>query len=315
MEVKKKGPAQEKEEALPKLTPPSPTPTARSADLPSSGGAGCIAQNLSIFSSTDPLASNLRGGRIMTGSTSHRWILFSFDDGPHLLYTPILLEELAAAEVRALFFFIASQFDEKTPYERRLAQIAKKTAEQGHFIGSHSFAHIPLSQLRPKEFPQAIDRANDVFKALFGAAPALFRPPGGRRTPQSDAYLAERGLTQVLWNIRSGDIEARTSSEILATFRRNLLAIEKKGERGGIVLLHDNHKRSVEAFSRILAYLELRNCKFLKEGEELYDFIDDPALFFEKGSSDGSPSDFASPQIPRWLWALRQARARERAQK
>lgn len=263
----------------------------------------------------DALGSDLRDGMVITGGTPHRMILFSFDDGPDHRYTPGLLDTLDALGVRALFFLTARRFEGNTPRERHLAEIAREIVRRGHVVGSHTMDHVQLPLLSREELEAQVVGTEEVFERVLGARPWLIRPPGGSRSPRIDAFLAQRGYTQVLWNLGTGDFQVRTSDDVVRTFTRVLDRREREnGERGGIVLLHDIHEWSVEALPRIVRELEQRNCALLADGEELYDVVDDPRPFFA-ARGEASPSEDAPPAMPSSSWLeARQARARAAAE-
>lgn len=265
--------------------------------------------------SADSVSSNLRGGRIMSGATAHRFILFTFDDGPDIRYTRRLLDALDDADIHAVFFLTTRRFEGTTPYERSLATIAREIAERGHRVGSHSMDHVQLPLVSSPDLATQIGGSATVIEREFGALPSLLRPPGGSRSARIDAYLASHGYTQMLWNLGTGDVQVRTASAVLDTFRRVLEVRERDhAERGGIVLLHDIHGWSVEAFPRIVAFLDRRNCDLMARGEELYDFVDDPAFFYEARREDDAPDTLAVSDIPADVLAARQVRARARAE-
>ncbi len=296
--------------------PPVPSPP-RGVDVPEPSDLGDVAsdEDPTVLESLDAVASNLRDGRVITGATPHRFILFTFDDGPDVRYTRALLDALDAAEIRALFFLTARRFQGPTPYERGLADIAREIAARGHRVGSHSMDHIQLPLVSTPDLTVQVEESAAVIERELGAPPALIRPPGGSRSPRVDGYLAERGFTQVLWNLGTGDVVVRSADEVLTTFGRVLEVRERDhGERGGIVLLHDIHAWSVEAFPRIVAYLDRRNCELLERGEELYDFVDDPALFFEARAEGDDADAEAHAELPAAFVARRQIRARARAE-
>ncbi len=139
------------------------------------------------------------------------------------------------------------------------------------------------------------------------------RPPGGSRSARVDRLLAERGYTDVLWNLGAGDFQVRDAEEVVRTFDRVLERREREnGELGGIVLLHDTHPWSVEALPRIVGSLRERNCALLASGDELYDIVDDPSLFFSPLEEGDDPSTLAEPaRIPPEILEARQARLRE----
>ena len=264
---------------------------------------------------TPALASTLRDGMVITGDTPHRMVLFSFDDGPDHRYTRHLLDQLQTADVRALFFLSARRFEGSTPRERELADIAREIVARGHYVGSHGMDHLQLPTLDGIQLAEQIEGTERVFERVLGERPFLVRPPGGARSLRVDTYLASRGYTQVLWNLGSGDFQVRTAEEVVHTWQRVLDRRERdEGMRGGIVLLHDIHAWSVEAFPRIVEWLDDRNCELLADGDELYDIVDDPSLFFVP--RDGaSPDVIAPPAMPEpAVLAARQARARARAE-
>lgn len=275
---------------------------------PLAGGAGADAVP------SDPSA--LGDGLVVTGRTAHRLILFTFDDGPDNRYTRRLLDALDEADIRAVFFLTAGRLEGTTPWATLNAEIARETARRGHFIASHGRDHVPLTRISGDALEGEVDGADEALFSTLGLRPRLFRPPGGAHSPRTDAYLAGRGYTTVLWNLGTGDAQVDTPEEVVDTFRRVLAWREREeGTRGGIVLLHDIHRWSLEAFPRIVALLDARNCELLARGEELYDFVEDPSIFVVARPEGASPSDEAPALVLSGdVLARRQERARARAE-
>lgn len=61
-------------------------------------------------------------------------IAITFDDGPHPVWTPKLLEGLKEREVLATFFLIGSNIDGNET-------VVKEMYENGHIVGNHTFHH------------------------------------------------------------------------------------------------------------------------------------------------------------------------------
>ena len=67
-----------------------------------------------------------------------RKIALTFDDGPHPIYTPELLEGLKERGVVATFFVTGAN---ATLYPELIAQMQ----EDGHVVGNHTYHHVQLS--------------------------------------------------------------------------------------------------------------------------------------------------------------------------
>ena len=261
--------------------------------------------------SFDGLGEAMRNGRVMRGATPHKLILFTFDDGPDRNTTPVLLDRLDAAGVHAVFFLTGENLRGQNVAERKNQEIARETVRRGHLVASHGMRHRQLPLLSDYEVMLEIGQTELMFKRALGARPWLIRPPGGARSARVDRLLAERGYTTVLWNLGAGDFQVRTAADVHKTWTAVFERRRAHGEQGGIILLHDTYSWSVDAFQLIMQDLLDQNCKLLAKNEELYDFVDDPSLFFQARSSD-DPSVEAVPVVlaPEVLEA-RQERLRE----
>lgn len=240
------------------------------------------------------LGEAFREGKVITGSTPHRLILFSFDDGPDLRYTPQILDALDRFGIKALFFLTASRIDTEKKRGQARAEIAREILRRGHIIGSHTLDHVQLTLVNDIEAKAQLELAERQFVSLFGTRPWLFRPPGGSRSARVDRLVEAYGYTTVMWNLGTGDTQVDSPRAVLSTWKKVLRRRQREhNDEGGIVLLHDIHEWTLDAFVLIVEELQRRNCQLLDEGEELYDIVDDPSLFFEPRdghSPHGTPS-------------------------
>ncbi len=274
-----------------------------------------------VFSSDEvrtahAVGRHLQGGRIITGGTSNRLILFTFDDGPDRRTTPRLLRYLDEADVRAVFFVTTNKVTEPGARARAQAELLREIVRRGHMVGNHTHEHRALPLIDTPAVLAEIDRAQETIEAILGERPYLLRPPGGTRSPRVDRLIAERGYTQVLWNLGTGDFQVRSADEVVGLWSRVLARRERENnERGGIVLLHDTHPWSVEAFPRIVAEIRRRNCELLDRGEELFDIVDDPTLFFVPREGADPSVEAPGLSLPADVLAERQARVRRQAER
>jgi len=257
------------------------------------------------------LGAAFKKGAVMTGATSYRLILFTFDDGPDRRTTPLLLDRLDAVGIKAIFFLIGRRIASRTPLERQNANIAREIIRRGHIVGSHTHDHLQLPLLDSHDALFQIIETEKIFRKVLGGRPWLIRPPGGARSPRIDEILWKRGYTTALWNIGAGDFQLNTAQQVYKTWRK---VFERRqiddGERGGIIMLHDTYSWSVDAFQLIVSDLMDRNCRLLEKGEELFDIIDDPSFFFRARSRRAEESQSAPLVLDPQLIESRQQRLR-----
>jgi peptidoglycan-N-acetylglucosamine deacetylase len=267
----------------------------------------------------DPMAATTRpdlsGGYLVTGTTPHRLVLFTFDDGPDVRHTPRLLDMLDEHEIRAVFFVVARRLGVREGPFAEVADVLREIARRGHVVGSHTRDHEILTRLDPDELEHQVVGAEELITEALGARPWLFRPPGGMHDAEVDGFLAGRGYSVFLWSVAASDWTTTDADVVYRNFRTVMRNRESHGTPGGIVVLHDTHRWTIEAFPRIVGWIEDRNCELLETGEELYDVVDDPRLFVVPRPA-GTSASTASPPIvlaPEVL-AERQARVRARAE-
>lgn len=150
-------------------------------------------------------------------------VALTFDDGPHPVSTPRVLDELAATNTKAAFFLIGS-------LAARHPQLVRRIHADGHLVGNHTYDHPALGLFRgPVYWNRQVDRTDQTIADLTGVRPALFRPPVGIKTLFS--ARAARHHTVVTWSRRAFDGVVTTPQRIVERLGRSVA--------GDILLLHD----------------------------------------------------------------------------
>jgi peptidoglycan/xylan/chitin deacetylase (PgdA/CDA1 family) len=236
---------------------------------------------------TGQLGVPLKGGGVVTGETKRRLLHFTFDDGPDPDLTPRLLDVLDRVGWKATFFFSTSRFTGRERRNSQAAALAREVARRGHQLGAHGFDHKRMAQMTAAALDFQVKQSEAMFESVYGSRTFLFRPPFGSRNNVLDRMLSEGGYVTSMWNIGMADWNARKPELILHTFWRVLARNEaERGERGGVVLLHDTHAWSVAAFGLIADSIQARNCELLAAGEELYDVAESLAPWVLPMSDD-----------------------------
>jgi peptidoglycan/xylan/chitin deacetylase (PgdA/CDA1 family) len=177
----------------------------------------------------------------------------TFDDGPHALGTPAVLEILAAAGVRATFFLVGEQ-------ALRHPALVDEITAAGHLIGVHCHRHRNLLRLAPRQVREDLGTAAAVLEDMVGAELALYRPPYGILNAAALRFARRRSWRTVLWSDWGRDWEAGATPQSIV---RRLM---RDAGQGSVGLLHDSDsysapgswERTARALPRLLEELTAR---------------------------------------------------------
>jgi peptidoglycan/xylan/chitin deacetylase (PgdA/CDA1 family) len=198
-----------------------------------------------------------------------RELLLSFDDGPDLKGTPIILDELDRRGLKAIFFVTGWRFAGQRPEDLARRDLVRKIAAHGHLVANHTFTHHNLCK-NPGERDAEIDNNSALIEATTGVKPLLFRAPYGGYCADLEAALTAREVPDVGWNLDPQDWKNRREEDVF-----NYLVGKVSRMHGrGILLLHDTHLASVRALPRFLDWLAQQNERAVDEGRPPVSIID-----------------------------------------
>ncbi len=167
-----------------------------------------------------------------------RLAVLTFDDGPFPVLTPLLLAQLQALKVPAVFFLIGRDATMQPA-------ITIRARAAGIEIGNHTNTHPELSTLSMAGQRQEIAAGAGAIEALTGEHPRFFRPPHGNYDEATiDAARAEGAIT-VLWDVDPGDWRTISADEIVAL-------VTSRARSPAVILLHNGKESTIEALPRIV---------------------------------------------------------------
>jgi peptidoglycan/xylan/chitin deacetylase (PgdA/CDA1 family) len=179
-------------------------------------------------------------------------VVLTFDDGPWLNNTPMVLKALAEECVRATFFAIGKH---ATYYP----DILKQVGAGGHSIGSHTWSHQDLSKKTFEEAKQEIEMGMSAVRMSLGAPAApFFRFPSLKHPPELVTYLGERNVGIFSTDFDSFDFKMRKPDQVIAAV---LAKLKKHGK--GIALMHDFQQATAHAVPEMLKQLKANGYKIV----------------------------------------------------
>ncbi|GIP36966.1 hypothetical protein J31TS4_02460 [Paenibacillus sp. J31TS4] len=191
---------------------------------------------------------------LLSGSPDKRQVALTFDDAPDVRFTPLILDELKKAGVKATFFVVGNRAQAHPELVRRMK-------EEGHAVGNHSLTHANLPKKSDEKFHEEILKTDEIIRGLTGYTPFLVRPPYGNISEEQIKWLASQRKKIINWNVDSLDWKNLNAEQVEA----NILG---HAGPGSIVLQHagggvgEDLTGTVEALPGVIA-------KLREEGLEL----------------------------------------------
>ncbi len=181
-------------------------------------------------------------------------VALTFDDGPHPVYTPMMLDILKEKNVKATFFLLGQQVEQHP-------EIVKRISDEGHLIGNHSYQHEQLSKLSDVQACAQVNRTNELIYEITGIYPEYIRPPFGDWKEKLDCNV---NMIEVLWDVDTLDWSSQNRAKIVKKVVTNV-------EEGDIILMHDSYESSVSATKEIIDALQKDNYEFVTVDELILD--------------------------------------------
>jgi peptidoglycan/xylan/chitin deacetylase (PgdA/CDA1 family) len=200
-------------------------------------------------------------GSVTRVSTSEPVIALTFDDGPHPVDTPALLDVLDRHGAKATFFVVGRS-------AQRHPEILRRMAEAGHAVGNHTWDHCSMPALSGRYRRRQLAWTEET---LGDRSAGLFRPPFGEQSLGARIDVARAGLDVVCWDVVAEDWRDDPPEIMLARVYRGL-------RRGSIVLLHDTLHTAVDERFRDRSATRAAVEELLVELGRQYRFVTVPQL-------------------------------------
>ncbi len=216
----------------PNITAPKRAPQPVLEQTPVFHGTTPQLRSMQVQQLAAQVSGGAKGGLYFFGNSRKPYVALTFDDAPHPLFEPLLLDSLRRAGIKATFFCIGRNAL-AYPY------FVKDMVRDGHEIGNHTFHHVRLPKLPAIEVQDELEQTNALLQKISGQTIRYFRPPGGEYSAQTLKIATSLGLITTFWTDDPGDFD-NPGDKVLES------RLKAKLRRGGIVLLHDNVLETIQ---------------------------------------------------------------------
>ena len=184
---------------------------------------------------------------------NEKYIALTFDDGPNTSTTNEVLDILEKYNVKASFFLIGDNIDDKS------AKTVKRAHDMGCEIDNHSKSHDYMNKMTVDEIKYEIKYVDDYVYKITGEYPSFFRPPfiavsDDMYSAIDIPFICGKGCDDWM-----DDVTAKQRAD----------AVIKNAKDGQIVLLHDaeGNKQTVKALKTIIPTLQKEGYTFVTLNE------------------------------------------------
>ncbi|MEK3889520.1 polysaccharide deacetylase family protein [Bacillus sp. FSL K6-3431] len=195
-------------------------------------------------------------------SVEEKVIALTFDDGPHYIYTPQILDVLAKYDAKATFFVIGKHAEEYPDL------ILREKAE-GHEIANHTYSHPhPNSKRATYELlEKELKKTDEIIFNITGSNPIFYRPVGGDYNDEIVNTAVQQGFRVIMWSWHQD-----TQDWKMPGVNKIVTKVMSGASPGDIVLFHDaggDRSQTVEALKKILPALKKQGYEFVTVSELL----------------------------------------------
>ena len=190
-------------------------------------------------------------------------ICLTFDDGPHEVFTPIILDILKQYNIKATFFIVGDRVSDNK-------DIIKRIIDEGHDIGNHSYNHECFSKMTDQDVFDSINNTNNILNKYFNYTIKYVRAPYGRsyRDERIVSIFKKLNLRHIFWNVDSRDWDKRNNCDVIID--NVLFGLNKSVMNKSIIIFHDrnsnyeeNETMTIKALRKLIPIL-INKYQFVK---------------------------------------------------
>ncbi|PZF82896.1 polysaccharide deacetylase family protein [Jiangella anatolica] len=193
------------------------------------------------------------------GDPEEYTVTLTFDDGPHPVYTPQVLQLLEEHDAIAVFCMVGRA-------AREHPELVRQVVDAGHALCNHTDTHDEkLSERTREQIERQITETDEALDDAVGGDTEVrwFRQPGTYVQPQIEGVIDDLGLEPLDWTVDPRDWSRPGTVPIVQSVLSRL-------EPGSVILLHDgggDRSQTVAALDQILTGLDAAGYRYVLPGD------------------------------------------------
>lgn len=191
-------------------------------------------------------------------------VALTYDDGPFPKVSNRILNCLSKHDSVATFFMLGQNV-------KRYPKVVQRKAQLGMELGSHTWSHPNLLELKKKDIKAEINKTNNALINACGQSASVFRPPYGNI---DDNILKIVDMPAVLWSVDTLDWKSRKAKSVVNVVKK----IEKEdGLDGRVILMHSLYPSTAKATEMLVPWLKNKGYQLVTVSELLqYRYHENP---------------------------------------
>lgn len=183
----------------------------------------------------------------------YKTVALTYDDGPNGWCTAQILDVLMSTGARATFFLVGERVTQQ-------AYLVQREHDEGHAIASHNYQHVYANNTAVSTLQTMPDKVDAVHIGAVGITVRYARAPGGQ---WENMAAADMGWPLIQWSVQAEDWQGESGPEPRTTAAN----ITAGTTDGGIILMHDLKRNSIEASRLFITRLQEEGYLFLTVDE------------------------------------------------
>jgi Predicted xylanase/chitin deacetylase len=167
------------------------------------------------------------GDIVWNVKTTKKVIAITFDDGPHAVYTPQILDILKKYNAKATFFIVGENVEKNK-------KLLIRELDEGHELGNHTYTHPNTFTASVSKIKEEVIRTDRAIYNATGTHPKHFRSPGGAFDSELVSMSKQFNYDFILWTWWE-DTKDWSRPGVTRIVNRVL----SNPQNGDIVLFHD----------------------------------------------------------------------------